>query len=241
MLTAQAKYTLDAVAKTLGISLENHHRAVDDAECTAEIFVKFIAMLKKDGVETLEALNELGKSSVNAVRKLHSYHIIILAKNQTGRINLYRLVSESHLKYYYKRPLIPKSLIEKYREGLIIGSACEAGELFRAMLDGQSEEQIARIVDFYDYLEIQPLDNNRFLLEKELAQNEEQLRDFNRTIVRIGERLNIPVCATCDVHFMEPEDEVYRRILMAGMGFDDADNQAPLYFRTTEEMLKEFA
>ncbi|MBQ2450530.1 MAG: PolC-type DNA polymerase III [Lachnospiraceae bacterium] len=244
LLTAQAKYTLDAVAKTLGISLENHHRAVDDAECTAEIFVKFIAMLKKDGVETLEALNELGKSSVNAVRKLHSYHIIILAKNQTGRINLYRLVSESHLKYYYKRPLIPKSLIEKYREGLIIGSACEAGELFRAMLDGQSEEQIARIVDFYDYLEIQPIGNNRFMVESDRyrdIQSDDDLIALNKRVVKLGEQFNKPVVATCDVHFLDPEDEVYRRIIMAGKGFKDADNQAPLFLRTTEEMLDEFA
>ena len=167
LLTGQSKYTLDAVAKTLGISLENHHRAVDDAECTAEIFVKFIEMLKKDNILDLASLNELGKSSVEAIRKLHSYHIIILAKNQTGRINLYRLVSESHLTYFHKRPLIPKSLIQKYREGLIIGSACEAGELFRALLDGQSDEQIARIVRFYDYLEIQPLGNNRFMIESE--------------------------------------------------------------------------
>ena len=244
LLTAQAKYTLDAVAKTLGISLENHHRAVDDAECTAEIFVKFIEMLKKDGIETLEALNELGKSSVDAVRKLHSYHIIILAKNQTGRINLYRLVSESHLKYYYKRPLIPKSLIEKYREGLIIGSACEAGELFRAMLDGQSEEQIARIVDFYDYLEIQPIGNNRFMIESDRhrdIQSEEDLIALNKRVVKLGEQFHKPVVATCDVHFLDPEDEVYRRIIMAGKGFKDADDQAPLFLRTTEEMLDEFA
>ncbi len=244
LLTGQAKYTLDAVAKTLGISLENHHRAVDDAECTAEIFVKFITMLKKDGIETLEALNELGKSSVEAVRKLHSYHIIILAKNQTGRINLYRLVSESHLKYYYKRPLIPKSLIEKYREGLIIGSACEAGELFRAMLDGQSDEQISRIVDFYDYLEIQPIGNNRFMIESDKhrdIQSDEDLIALNKRVVKLGEQFHKPVVATCDVHFLDPEDEVYRRIIMAGKGFKDADDQAPLFLRTTEEMLDEFA
>ncbi|MDE6984016.1 MAG: PHP domain-containing protein, partial [Lachnospiraceae bacterium] len=155
LLTGQAKYTLDAVAKTLKISLENHHRAVDDAECTAEIFLKFAEMLHGDDVDTLAQLNEMGRASVEAVRKLHSFHIIILAKNQTGRTNLYRLISESHLTYFYKRPLIPKSLILKYREGLILGSACEAGELFRALLDGQGEEQIARIVEFYDYLEIQ--------------------------------------------------------------------------------------
>ena len=244
LLTGQAKYTLDAVAKTLGISLENHHRAVDDAECTAQVFVRFIAMLKKDGIETLSALNDLGKSSVDAVRKLHSYHIIILAKNQTGRINLYRLVSESHLKYFYKRPLIPKSLIEKYREGLIIGSACEAGELFRAMLDGQSDEQIARIVRFYDYLEIQPIGNNKFMIESERHRDinsEEDLIALNKRVVKLGEQFNKPVVATCDVHFLDPEDEVYRRIIMAGKGFKDADDQAPLFLRTTEEMLDEFS
>lgn len=244
LLTGQAKYTLDAVAKTLGISLENHHRAVDDAECTAEIFVKFIAMLKKDGIETLDALNELGRASVEAVRKLHSYHIIILAKNQTGRVNLYRLVSESHLTYFYKRPLIPKSLIEKYREGLIIGSACEAGELFRAMLDGQSEEQLARIVRFYDYLEIQPIGNNRFMIASEKHRDinsDEDLIALNKKVVKLGEQFNKPVVATCDVHFLDPEDEIYRRIIMAGKGFKDADEQAPLFFRTTEEMLDEFS
>ena len=244
LLTGQAKYTLDAVAKTLGISLENHHRAVDDAECTAEIFVKFISMLKKDGIETLDELNELGKSSVDAVRKLHSFHIIILAKNQTGRINLYRLVSESHLKYYYKRPLIPKSLIEKYREGLIIGSACEAGELFRALLDGQSDEQIANIVRFYDYLEIQPIGNNKFMIESDKHRDitsEDDLIALNKRVVKLGEQFNKPVVGTCDVHFLDPEDEVYRRIIMAGKGFKDADDQAPLYLRTTEEMIDEFA
>jgi DNA polymerase-3 subunit alpha (Gram-positive type) len=244
LLTGQAKYTLDAVAKTLGISLENHHRAVDDAECTAEIFVKFIEMLKKDNITSLLELNELGKTSVEAVRKLHSYHVIILAKNQTGRINLYKLVSQSHLKYYYKRPLIPKSLIEKNREGLIIGSACEAGELFRALLDGQSDEQIARIVRFYDYLEIQPIGNNRFMIASERHRDinsDDDLIALNKRVVRLGEQFNKPVVATCDVHFLDPEDEVYRRIIMAGKGFKDADEQAPLFLRTTEEMLEEFS
>ena len=244
LLTGQSKYTLDAVAKTLGISLENHHRAVDDAECTAEIFVKFIEMLKKDNILDLASLNELGKSSVEAIRKLHSYHIIILAKNQTGRINLYRLVSESHLTYFHKRPLIPKSLIQKYREGLIIGSAREAGELFRALLDGQSDEQIARIVRFYDYLEIQPLGNNRFMIESEKLpdiKSDEDLIELNKRIVKLGEEFHKPVVATCDVHFLDPEDEIYRRIIMTGKGFKDADNQAPLFLRTTEEMLDEFS
>jgi DNA polymerase-3 subunit alpha (Gram-positive type) len=244
LLTSQAKYTLDAVAKTLGVSLENHHRAVDDAECTAEIFVKFLDMLKDEQITSLDKLNELGKSSVDAVRKLHSYHIIILAKNQTGRINLYKLVSESHLTYYYKRPLIPKSLIEKHREGLIIGSACEAGELFRAILDGQSDEQIARIVRFYDYLEIQPIGNNRFMIESEKHRDinsDDDLRALNKRVVKLGEQFDKPVVATCDVHFLDPEDEIYRRIIMAGKGFKDADDQAPLFLRTTEEMLEEFS
>ncbi|MFG6324049.1 MAG: PolC-type DNA polymerase III [Lachnospiraceae bacterium] len=244
LLTGQAKYTLDAVAKTLKISLENHHRAVDDAECTAEIFVRFIEMLKKEQINTLAQLNDMGKASVDAVRKLHSYHIIILAKNQTGRINLYRLISQSHLKYFYKRPLIPKSLIEKYREGLIIGSACEAGELFRALLDGQGEEQIARIVSFYDYLEIQPIGNNKFMIASERHRDinsEDDLIALNKRVVKLGEQFHKPVVATCDVHFLDPEDEVYRRIIMTGKGFKDADDQAPLYLRTTEEMLDEFA
>ena len=244
LLTGQAKYTLDAVAKTLKISLENHHRAVDDAECTAEIFMKFIEMLAKEEVYTLAEMNEMGKSSVDAVRKLHSFHIIILAKNQTGRINLYKLVSESHLTYFYKRPLIPKSLIMKYREGLILGSACEAGELFRAMLDGQSDEQIAGIVSFYDYLEIQPIGNNRFMLESDRHReinSEEDLIALNKRVVKLGEQFQKPVVATCDVHFLDPEDEVYRRIIMTGKGFKDADDQAPLYLRTTEEMLDEFS
>lgn len=244
LLTGQAKYTLDAVAKTLKISLENHHRAVDDAECTAEIFMKFIEMLAKEEVYTLAEMNEMGKSSVDAVRKLHSFHIIILAKNQTGRINLYKLVSESHLTYFCKRPLIPKSLIMKYREGLILGSACEAGELFRAMLDGQSDEQIAGIVSFYDYLEIQPIGNNRFMLESDRHReinSEEDLIALNKRVVKLGEQFQKPVVATCDVHFLDPEDEVYRRIIMTGKGFKDADDQAPLYLRTTEEMLDEFS
>ncbi len=244
LLTGQAKYTLDAVAKTLKISLENHHRAVDDAECTAEIFLKFIEMLAKEEIYTLEAMNDMGKSSVEAIRKLHSFHIIILAKNQTGRINLYRLVSESHLTYFYKRPLIPKSLIMKYREGLILGSACEAGELFHAILDGQNEEQIACIVDFYDYLEIQPIGNNRFMIESERYRDinsEEDLIALNKRVVKLGEQFQKPVVATCDVHFLDPEDEVYRRIIMTGKGFKDADDQAPLYLRTTEEMLNEFS
>ena len=243
LLPHQAKHTLDAVAKTLGISLENHHRAVDDAECTAEIFVKFIPMLKDRGADTLAKVNAMGASSPDIVKKLTSYHAIILAENNIGRENLYRLVSESHLNYFARQPRVPKSLLMKYREGLILGSACEAGELYRALLDGRPEEEIARIVNFYDYLEIQPLGNNSFMIESDripAVSSMEDIMNFNRRIVELGEEFNKPVVATCDVHFLDPEDEVYRRIIMAGKGFDDADQQAPLYLRTTEEMLKEF-
>ena len=243
LLPNQAKHTLDAVAKTLGISLENHHRAVDDAEATAEIFVKFIPMLREAGVETLAKVNEKGASSPDIIKRLPTYHAIILAQNNIGRENLYTLVSESHVTYYSKRPRVPKSLLLEHREGLIVGSACEAGELYRAMLDGKPDSEIARIVNFYDYLEIQPLGNNQFMIESEkvTAVNDmEDIKNFNRRIVSLGEEFNKPVVATCDVHFLDPEDEVYRRIIMAGKGFTDADDQAPLYLRTTEEMLKEF-
>ncbi|MDE6203166.1 MAG: PHP domain-containing protein, partial [Lachnospiraceae bacterium] len=244
LLPHQAKHTLDAVAKTMGVSLENHHRAVDDAEATAEIFVKFIPLLKEAGADTLAKVNAMGDSSPDIIKRLPSYHAIILAENNLGRENLYRLVSESHLTYYSKRPRVPKSFLMKYREGLILGSACEAGELYRAILDGKPDSEIARIVSFYDYLEIQPLGNNKFMIESERVptiNSMEDIMDINRKIVGLGEEFNKPVVATCDVHFLNPEDEVYRRIIMAGKGFADADNQAPLYLRTTEEMLEEFA
>lgn len=244
LLPNQAKHTLDAVAKTMGISLENHHRAVDDAEATAEIFVKFIPMLKDRGADTLKKVNAMGASSPEIIKRLPTYHAIILAENNIGRENLYTLVSESHLTYYSKRPRVPKSLLQKHREGLILGSACEAGELYRALLDGKSDSEIAGLVSFYDYLEIQPLGNNRFMIASEklsAINSEEDIKNINRRIVALGEEFNKPVVATCDVHFLDPEDEVYRRIIMAGKGFTDADDQAPLYLRTTEEMLEEFA
>ena len=239
----QAKHTLDAVCKTMGISLENHHRAVDDAGATAEIFVKMIPLLKEQGVTNLKQVNEWGASSKEIVKRLPSYHAIILAENNVGRENLYRLVSASHLDYYSKRPRVPKSFLMKHREGLILGSACEAGELYRALLEDKPEAEIARLVNFYDYLEIQPLGNNEFMIESERVpsiNNMEDIRNINRRIVELGEEYGKPVVATCDVHFLDPEDEVYRRIIMAGKGFEDADNQAPLYLRTTEEMLAEF-
>ena len=242
LLPALHRFKLDTVAKALKISLENHHRAVDDAECTAHIFVKFIEMLKERHIETLNDLNSLGATSVDTVKKLPTHHAIILAQNEVGRINLYRLVSESHLTYYARRPRIPKSLYLKYKEGLCIGSACEAGELYQAILNGRPQEEIARLVNFYDYLEIQPLGNNMFMLESDKAPVEtiEELQEINRKICRLGEEFHKPVVATCDVHFLDPQDEVYRRIIMAGKGFKDSDDQAPLYLRTTEEMLAEF-
>ena len=243
LLPTLSKYKLNVVANALHISLENHHRAVDDAGATAEIFVKFVEMLKERSITDLAKLNHFGASNANAVRKLPTYHVIILATNEVGRVNLYTLISKSHLEYYARRPRIPKSELSKYREGLLVGSACEAGELYQALLNDKSEERIAKIVNFYDYLEIQPVGNNKFMIASDRVtkvQSEEDIRDLNRTIVRLGERFNKPVVATCDVHFMDPEDEVYRRIIMAGKGFTDADEQAPLYLHTTEEMLEEF-
>ena len=243
MLPDLKNYKLDTVVEAVGGSLENHHRAVEDAESTADIFVKFVARLKNMGVTDLDTLNSMSQMSGNAIKKLKTYHVIILAQNDVGRINLYRLVSWSHLDYYARRPRIPKSLLQKYREGLIIGSACEAGELYQAVLNGRPEDEIARIVNFYDYLEIQPIGNNLFMIESEKIpqiQSKEDLMEMNRKIVRLGEQFHKPVCATCDVHFLNPEDEVYRRIIMTGKGFDDADRQPPIYFRTTEEMMEEF-
>ena len=237
------RYKLDTVAKALNVSLENHHRAVDDAGATAEIFVAFLKMLKERDIFTLDELNKLSELDEEGIKKLPTYHIIILAKNDVGRVNLYRLVSWAHINYFHRVPRIPKSVLAKYREGLIIGSACEAGELFQAVVRGVPDSELGRIVNFYDYLEIQPIGNNAFMIRNEdsSVQNEEDLRDLNRRIVRLGEQFQKPVCATCDVHFLDPEDEVYRRIIMAGKGFKDCDEQAPLYLRTTEEMLEEFA
>lgn len=244
LLPGLNRFKLDTVAKAVGVPLDNHHRAVDDAACTAEIFVRFVKMLKDRGIEDLDELNERGSISENTIRKMPTYHAIILATGETGRVNLYRLVSESHLKYYNRRPRLAKSLYLKYQEGLLIGSACEAGELYQAILRGSPEQEITRLVEFYDYLEIQPLGNNAFMLRKEdvsAVNSEEDLKDINRKIVRLGEKFQKPVVATCDVHFIDPQDEIYRRIIMTGKGFDDADDQAPLYLRTTDEMLEEFS
>lgn len=237
-----SKFKLNVVAKHLGISLENHHRAVDDANATAEIFIKFIAMLKQQNVEKLEELNAMSKMSPDMIKKLPTYHAIILAQNEIGRVNLYRLVSLSHIDYYARRPRIPKSVFVENREGLLLGSACEAGELYQAILRNQSTEEITRLAEFYDYYEIQPLGNNQFMIvdDKYDIKDKNDLIAINKKIVKLGEQYNKLVVGTCDVHFLDPEDEVYRRIIMAGKGFKDADNQAPLYFRTTQEMVEEF-
>ena len=236
------RFKLDTVAKAVGVALDNHHRAVDDAACTAEIFVKFVPMMQDRGIETLDQVNAEGNASVSNIMKMPTYHAIILATCDQGRTNLYNLVSLSHITYFNRRPRIPKSEFIKYRNGLLLGSACEAGELYRAILNGRPEKEIARIVDFYDYLEIQPLGNNAFMLRDEDSpvETEEDIININKRIVKLGEDFGKLVVATCDVHFLDPEDEIYRRIIMAGKGFKDADDQAPLYLRTTEEMLAEF-
>ncbi|MGN0298381.1 MAG: PolC-type DNA polymerase III [Lachnospiraceae bacterium] len=242
LLPHLSRYKLDNVAKELNVPLDTHHRAVDDAECTAGIYLRLLAMLKERGMKTVDDVKEQAVMDVDAIKKLPTYHIIVLAKNEVGRINLYRLISDAHIKYFARRPRFPRSEIIKHREGLIIGSACESGELFQAIVRGESEADIAQIVNFYDYLEIQPIGNNAFMLRDEdsPAKTEEDLKNYNQMICDLGEKFHKPVCATCDVHFTNPEDEIFRRIIMAGKGFDDADFQPPLFYRTTEEMLKEF-
>ena len=245
LLPGLGSFKLDKVAKAVNVGLGHHHRAVDDAACTAEIFVKFVEMLEKRGIEDLDSLNEAASLSDASKRRMPSHHAILLATNEEGRRNLYRLVSASHLNYVYKmQPRLPKSLVQKHHEGILVGSACVKGELYDALLRGAQEEELARIIDFYDYLEIQPLGNNAFLIaddRNEAVTSEEDLRELNRTIVRLGERSKKPVVATCDVHFMDPGDAIYRTIIMAGKKFKDAEDQAPLYLHTTEEMLEEFS
>jgi DNA polymerase-3 subunit alpha (Gram-positive type) len=241
LLPELGKFTLDRVCKALNVKNEHHHRAVDDANATAKIFVKLYEMLVERGVKTVEDVNELGSASDDTIKKGRTYHGIILAKNEIGRVNLYRLISEAHVRYFNRRPRMPMSMINKYREGLILGSACEAGELFRAVVDDAPDEEIARLVNFFDYLEIQPIGNNEFMTrKKENPCTIEDLQDYNKRIVELGRLFNKPVVATCDVHFLDPEDSIYRAIIMKSKGFEDAVNQPPLYFRTTEEMLAEF-
>ena len=243
LLPQLGRFKLDTVAKAVGVALNHHHRAVDDAECTAKIFEKFVLLLKERGITNLEQVNELGKASDDKILKLPTYHVILLAANETGRVNLYKLVSWSHLKYYNRRPRIPKSVLAQHREGLLIGSACEAGELYQAVVRGESEQELSRIAKFYDYLEVQPLGNNMFMTREDASDpcTVEDLRNYNRRIIALGEQYQKPVVATCDVHFLNPEDEIYRRIIMAGSGFKDSDEQPPLYLHTTKEMLDEFA
>ena len=242
LLPGLGKYKLDIVAEHLQLPQFNHHRASDDAVPVAQMLTKFFPMLEERGVTRLQQINNemlklrpLGSNS-NRFPK----HIILLAKNKAGLKNLYQLISLSNLKYFKRVPIIPKSELIAHREGLIIGSACEAGELFRAVADHKDWEELKRIASFYDYLEIQPICNNRFMLREGAARSEEDLRDFNRTIVRLGEELGKRVVATGDVHFQEPEDEVYRHILLASKKFPDANAPLPIYFRTTDEMLREF-
>lgn len=239
MFPELGRYKLNIVAKHLKIELENHHRAVHDSMATAKIFLHCINVLKEKGCKSIKDMQNAFDGEVNL--KASSYHAIILVKNKVGLKNLYKIVSQSHLKYFYKKPRVPKKLLMEYREGLILGSACEAGELYRAILNNKSEDEISKIVRFYDYLEIQPLGNNQFLINNGKVSSQEELKKINKKIIRLGERHRKPVVATCDVHFMDPRDEVFRRILMAGQGYTDADNQAPLYLRTTDEMLEEFS
>ncbi len=238
-----SKFKLDIVSNALSLPEFNHHRAADDAVICGMIMTRFLTMLEERGIHTLQAINPAmeGLRSQNRIGDRHARHIILFAKNQMGLRNLYHLISDSNLKYFKRVPRIPKSELMKLREGLIIGSACEAGELFQAVIDGKSDDELKRIASFYDFLEIQPLANNRFMLAKGIVQEEEELRQFNRTIVRLGEELGKPVVATGDVHFLNPEDEIFRHILLATKGFEDCDKDNPLYFRTTDEMLQEFS
>ena len=237
------KHKLDVVANALNLPEFNHHRAADDAAICGLIMSRFISMLEDMGIHTLQAINPAMESlrSQNRIGDRHARHIILFAKNQLGLRNLYHLISDSNLKYFKRVPRIPKSEIMNLREGLIIGSACEAGELFQAIIDGKSDDELKRIASFYDFLEIQPIANNRFMLAKGIVREEEELREFNRTVVRLGEELGKLVVATGDVHFLNPEDEIFRHILLATKGFEDCDKENPLYFRTTDDMLREFA
>ena len=237
LYTSVENHKLGTLAEFLGITLEGAHRAINDTRATAKVFLRMLEDAKKKGINELGYMySEIEEDS----KKLPYYHIIILAKNYVGLKNLYRLISYSHVTYFNKRPRIPRSLLNRYKEGLIIGSACERGELYQSIFENQDEEKIENIAKYYDYLEIQPLGNNQFYIDQGRLKSQEDLININKKIVELGEKLNIPVVGTCDVHFLNPEDEIYRRIIMAGQGFSDADKQAPLYLRTTEEMLKEF-
>ncbi|RYD06562.1 hypothetical protein N752_02530 [Desulforamulus aquiferis] len=239
LLPQLKNHKLNTLTKEFKIDIGNHHRAVDDAAATGKIWQILLNKITERGIHDLEGLSVLGKGA--SQEKLRSRHVTLLVKDEIGLKNLYGLITLSHLKYYYRQPRIPRQELIGHREGLLIGSACEGGELYQALLNGASQEELENIAAFYDYLEIQPLGNNEFLVRNHQVQGFDDLRQLNQRIVMLGSKLNIPVVATGDVHFLNPEDEVYRRILMAGKGFDDADNQAPLYFKTTVEMLEEFS
>ena len=244
LLSHLSKFKLDIVANALSLPEFNHHRAADDALTCGMIMAKLMQKLEEEhDIHDLQSVNPAMTAlrSKGRIGDRHARHIILIAKNQLGLRNLYHVMSEANLKYFKRVPRIPKSELMQLREGLIIGSACEAGELFQAVLDGKSDDELKRLASFYDYLEIQPLANNMFMLAKGMAKDVEELKNYNRTIVRLGEELGKPVIATGDVHFLNPEDEVFRHILLATKGFDDADKENPLYFRTTDEMLQEFS
>ena len=234
------KHKLDVLCNHFNIKNANHHRAENDAEVTAYLFFELVKIMKEKGIEKIEDVTAASMTA-KSLKNAENHHIIILVKNAAGLRNLYKLISISHLDYFYKKPRIPKSLLLQHREGLIFGSACEAGELYRSILEDADEKRIMEIAKFYDYLEIQPNGNNDFLIRTGKVKNEQQLNDINKRIVELGEKLGKPVIATGDVHFLDPEDEVFRRIIMAGQGFSDADDQAPLYLKTTDEMLQEFS
>ncbi|MCL1796257.1 MAG: PolC-type DNA polymerase III, partial [Clostridia bacterium] len=231
------RHRLSDLCRHLNIKQDNAHRALDDAKATALVYIKLARLAREREVESLADINLAFTGSTLA----ESSHIILLATSQQGITNLNRLVSEAHLNYFYRRPNIPRDLLQRYREGIIVGSACEAGELFQAVLRGRDEKSLSQIARFYDYLEIQPISNNAFMIAQGLVGGEEELRDINRKIIALGEKAGIPVVATGDVHFLRPEDAIFRSILMAGKGFADADAQPPLYFKTTDEMLQEFS
>lgn len=233
-------YKLDTINKHLEIPPFNHHRAVDDAMALARIFEVMLTDLEEKDIHAVEAINT-GLGGNKEVLKKKYYHLIILVQNQVGLKNLYRIVSAAHTQYFFKKPRVPRSLLNQYREGLLLSPACEAGELYRAIVAGQPYEQLLRIADYYDYLEVQPLGNNEFMVRNGQVDSIEAIKNFNRTVIQLGEDLHKPVVATGDSHFQEPEDWIYRAVLQAGNGFKDADNQAPLYFRTTPDMLEDFS